>query len=78
MVLATQSVMSRPWCLAEIYCAAKLDLPVVLVTVEGGGFDLDKTVAHLSIADDDEYRRTLEAENAGVYAELARILAHEG
>ena len=30
MVLATENVCSRPWCLAEIYCAAKLGMPFAL------------------------------------------------
>ncbi len=71
MVLATANTFTRPWCLAEIYCASKLAIPVVLVTVDNGGFDADRTRALLQA---DDFRERLEAANPGGYKDLVNVL----
>jgi hypothetical protein len=76
MVLATEGTFSRPWCLAEMYCAAKLELPVVLVVVDGGGFELERTRKLLAVEDDLDFRRALDEGNPGAHEELTRIVRH--
>lgn len=39
IVLATARYLQRPYCLLETYTAAKAQIPIVLVDVEGKGFD---------------------------------------
>eukprot|EP00966_Prymnesium_polylepis_P090384 2093146-Prymnesium_polylepis.2 len=41
VVLATESVLSRAWCLLEIYEAHQKKLPVLFLHVQGKGFDLE-------------------------------------
>ena len=74
LLLATAGTFSRPWCLAEIYCAAALGLPVLLVVLDGGGFDLGKTKRLLEAQDDAAFEAALDAENEGAHEELSRIL----
>ena len=76
VVLATAHTFSRPWCLAEIYVAAQLKLPVLLVTVDGGGFEAERVRAMLSIGTDDAFKALLEDENPGAHEALAHILRH--
>ena len=40
VILATKGVLTRPWCLMEMWEAARHQIPIVLFPVVGGGFDL--------------------------------------
>ena len=46
VILATKGVFTRPWCLMEMWEAARAKIPIVLFPVVGGGFDL-ADVRHL-------------------------------
>ena len=64
----TFQVLTRPWCLLELYEAHLHQLPVVLLVVENGGFDLDRGLAFVQSLETD-----LEVLNPGA---LATIEAH--
>ena len=38
LLLATKSVLSRPWCLIELLEATRQDIPIVIVQMANGGF----------------------------------------
>ena len=40
VILATKGVLTRPWCIMEMWEAARHQIPIVLFPVIGGGFDL--------------------------------------
>ena len=40
VILATKGVLTRPWCVMEMWEAALHQIPIVLFPVVGGGFDL--------------------------------------
>jgi hypothetical protein len=48
MVLQTKGVLTRPWCLVEIYTAIKNNVPLVSVAVDNGGYDFMAAVDLLS------------------------------
>ena len=48
VILATKGVLTRPWCLMEMWEAARHQIPIVLFPVVGGGFDLADTKHLLS------------------------------
>ena len=39
MLLGTKDVLTRPWCLLELDDAARHGVPVVVMTVNGSGYD---------------------------------------
>ena len=39
-MLATKGVFARPWCLLEMHHASKIGTPVLLIEINGGGFDV--------------------------------------
>ena len=41
VILATKGVLTRPWCVMEMWEAAVKGVPIVLFPVVGGGWDLD-------------------------------------
>ena len=50
VMLATDSYLRRPWCLIELWMAARLGLPIVVVEIAPAGFDwsaADYTLRHL-------------------------------
>ena len=40
VILATKGVLTRPWCIMEMWEAARHQIPIVLFPVIGGGFDM--------------------------------------
>ena len=42
VLLATKGVLTRPWCLIELLEATRQHIPIIIVHVQGGGFDTDK------------------------------------
>ena len=64
VLLATKGVLTRPWCLLELYTAIRLGVPVVLIELEGhNSADTAHLAAHLAVE--------LELRNAGA-AEVLR------
>ena len=48
VVLATKSVLTRPWCVLEMWEAALNEIPIVLFPVVGGGWTPDDALTLLS------------------------------
>ena len=42
VLLATEKVLTRPWCLLELWHAHRKRVPVIIMRVEGKGFEMDK------------------------------------
>ena len=68
ILIATKNVLTRPWCLLELYEAHVHKLPLVLLPVENGGFNLEHGL-HLI----ENIETELELQNPGA---LATIEAH--
>ena len=51
LVLLTESVMSRPWCILEIHAAVSAGIPIVGVTLRGKGYDHAQAKQHLTFLD---------------------------
>ena len=51
VVLATKGVLSRPWCLLEIYEAEKKKIPVLFLQMANSGFTLSKAKKFVSDLD---------------------------
>ena len=47
MLFQSAEVLSRPWCLLELYAAAKAGIPVVALTCSGMGYDFAAAEDHL-------------------------------
>jgi hypothetical protein len=71
VVVQTKDMLTRPWCLAEIFTAIESNVPIVTVAVEGQGnsFDFQAAQALLQASD---FRAALEAQNPGAADELER------
>jgi len=51
VLMLTKNVLTRPWCLLEVYEAKMRGIPIVLLEICGGGFDLAEAkvyIAHLA------------------------------
>ena len=44
VLLGTENVLTRPWCLLELWESVKEGVPVVVVSMERGGFHLSKAI----------------------------------
>lgn len=69
ILLQTANVMTRPWCLAEVYLARRLRIPVVPVIVSGGGYDHGVAADFMR-----DLPRRLEEANPGALANVRRIV----
>ena len=70
MVLATKGVLTRPWCLMEMWEAALNEIPIVLFPVVGGGWTPDDARTLLS-----DLVGQMQARNPTCMAE---VMAHVG
>ena len=70
VVLATKGVLTRPWCLLEMWEAAVNQIPIVLFPVVGGGWTPDDARTLLS-----DLRGQMQARNPTCMAE---VMAHVG
>jgi len=73
LFLQTAGALSRPWCLLELYEAARQRIPILMLYVEGKGYDYTAARQFL-----DELPSTLERANPGATAELRRHLQSRG
>lgn len=72
MVLCTKGVLTRPWCLLELYEARRHHIPVVPVVLTGRGFtiaDARHFLLHLEVE--------LEKVNPGAIAMITQYLAKD-
>jgi hypothetical protein len=71
IVILTKDVLTRPWCLAEIYSAIEAQVPIVAVNIEGQGnpYNFDASLAFLQSTD---FASTLEAANPGAVDVLSK------
>jgi hypothetical protein len=69
VLLLTKDVLTRPWCLAEIYTAIENNIPIVSVKLEGQGntYDFEQSLAFLKQSN---FREALENANPGAPREL--------
>ena len=70
VVLATKGVLTRPWCLLEMWEAAVNQIPIVLFPVVGGGWTPDDARTLLS-----DLMGQMQARNPTCMAE---VMAHVG
>ena len=61
-------MLTRPWCILEIDDAARHDIPIVVVPIEGRGFSFDDAADHVT-----HLEERLEAANPGALAEIKYI-----
>jgi len=47
LILLTKRVLTRPWCLLEVYFATTRGIPIFPVEVAGGGFDMTEVIAYV-------------------------------
>ena len=69
VVLGTKGVLTRPWCILEIDDAARHDIPIVVVPIEGRGFSFDDAADHVT-----HLEERLEAANPGALAEIKEYI----
>ena len=74
LLLATKSILARPWCLFELHEAATHRIPVVVVQVRGEGSDFDLDDARELVGNLEE---RLEQLNPGAVAKLRDILGSD-
>mmetsp|Transcript_24660 Transcript_24660/g.53839 ORF Transcript_24660/g.53839 Transcript_24660/m.53839 type:complete len:1090 (+) Transcript_24660:80-3349(+) len=67
--LQTENILSRPWCLLELYMATHLSLPILMLNIEGKGYDYEKARRFLN-----NLQQSLEETNPGAYEELCEQL----
>lgn len=48
LLLGTEHVLTRPWCLLECFHAASLQIPILLVDVKGGGFSVSSVHQYIN------------------------------
>ena len=48
VLLATQHVLTRPWCLLEVHEAAISNVPIIVMSIHGRGFDFDEAIASVN------------------------------
>jgi len=48
VLILTDGVLTRPWCLLEVFEAKTRGVPIVLLDVIGGGFDVGRMQAYIS------------------------------
>jgi len=48
LLLLTRGVLTRPWCLLEVFEAISRGLPIVLVEINDGGFSFDEVKAYIA------------------------------
>ena len=53
IMILTDGVLTRPWCLLELFEAKTREIPIVLLNVEGGNFDLTKMEAFITDLQDE-------------------------
>ena len=70
VLLATRNVLTRPYCLMELWEASRAGIPIIVVSVHGAGFNL-KEAYHLLTNLNDELPR----QNANALSELNALLA---
>ena len=58
VLIATQGVLLRPWCLLELNEAMLRGLPVVILEVADGGFDLEGAALLIDNLEDELARRS--------------------
>mmetsp|Transcript_21131 Transcript_21131/g.45962 ORF Transcript_21131/g.45962 Transcript_21131/m.45962 type:complete len:749 (+) Transcript_21131:79-2325(+) len=75
VLLATEGVLLRPWCLLELYQAYKLGIPILIMEVDAPRHRFDKTAAK-------RFLRNLEVDlpqlNPGAIEEITKHLAKVG
>ena len=69
LVLGTRSVLTRPWCLLEIFEAVQQGIPIELVIISGNELDIDDAIPFV-----DNLEVRLEEANPGAYGEVLRIV----
>ena len=69
VLLATKSVLHRPWCLLEIHEAVTSSIPVVVISVAGGGFDFTEATTFIHSLEEE-----LDRVNPGASDEIYRYL----
>ena len=47
LLLATRDVLTRPYVLLELWTAANARIPVIVLVIEGGGFDVRESMTLL-------------------------------
>ena len=70
VILATKAVLTRPWCLLEMWEAALNEIPIVLFPVVGGDWTPDDARTLLS-----DLMGQMQAHNPACMAE---VMAHVG
>ena len=69
VLLATRELLTRPWCLLELWEAVKKQIPIVIMAVRGKGWDIDEACALLQ-----NIETELPARNPGALEELFRVI----
>ena len=49
VLLQTKDVLTRPWCLVELYAAVRAGVPIVAVSVTGKGYDHEASKRYLAM-----------------------------
>ena len=73
VVLGTKGVLTRPWCLLELWEAHTQGVPIIFVTVEGRGFDFGDAKHFAS-----HFKEELEAANPGALELVEKGLRQQG
>lgn len=73
LLVQTKSVLTRPWCLLEIFEAVRLSIPIVTVLIDGGGYDFAEAAHFLQ-----NLEAELELANPGALKELRERLEKRG
>ena len=70
LLVQTKNVLTRPWCLLELYTAVRNNVPVLPLVVEGGGYDFHQARMLLG-----RLETALEEANPGATQTLRELLA---
>jgi len=75
LLLATEGVLSRPWCLLELYQAHRHGVPVLIVEVDSPRYRFDRTAAKRFLRNLEE---DLPQKNPGAISEIQKYLTKAG
>lgn len=70
LFVQTSGVLTRPWCLLEVYTALRNNVPVLPLVIEGSGYDFGQARDFL-----ENLEPRLEAANPGAFAQLSGLIA---
>ena len=69
LILQTQGVLTRPWCLLELFWAIRCQIPIVPIFLRGDGYDYEEARRLLN-----DLPAELEKKNPGAVKELEERL----